>query len=136
MNPTVINSQLTKRRPGLQPGQRHSGQFKPGYDPRRNLNGPFTSPERRTFMEACREKTENALAVLEAAMNDEAASWKDRITAAALLLEHGHGKPVDRKVVAEMGGNTFENDPVHLSDEELMQIASGSVVTRLPPAES
>ncbi len=132
MKPTAINSQLTKRRPGLKPGQRHSGQFKPGYDPRRNLHGPFTSPERRTFMEACREKTENALAVLEAAMNDESASWKDRMTAASLLIEHGHGKPVDRKVVAEMGRNTFENDPVHLSDEELMQIAAGGVVNRPP----
>jgi len=49
--------------------------------------------------------------------------------AASLLIEHGHGKPVDRKVVAEMGGNTFENDPVHLSDEELMQIAAGNVLS-------
>ncbi len=136
MKPTVISSQLTKRRPGLKPGQRHSGQFKPGYDPRRNLHGPFTSPERRTFMEACREKTENALAVLEAAMNDESASWKDRMTAASLLIEHGHGKPVDRKVVAEMGGNICEKAAIQLSDEELMQIAAGGVVTRLPPGES
>ena len=128
MKPTVINSQLTKRRPGLKPGQRHSGQFKPGYDPRRNLNGPFTSPERRTFMEACREKTDNALAVLEAAMNDESASWRDRMTAAALLIEHGHGKPVDRKVVAEMGGATRAAKAINLSDEELMQIAAGNTV--------
>ena len=128
MKPTVINSQLTKRRPGLKPGQRHSGQFKSGYDPRRNLNGPFTSPERRTFMEACREKTDNALAVLEAAMNDESASWRDRMTAASLLIEHGHGKPVDRKVVAEMGGATRAAEAINLSDEELMRIAAGEVV--------
>ena len=81
-------------------------------------------------------KTNSTSSVLEAAMNDEFASWKDRMTAASLLIEHGHGKPVDRKVVAEMGGNACEQDLVHLSDEELMQIASGGVVTRLPPAES
>ena len=130
MKPIAINSQLTKRRPGLKPGQRISGQFKPGYDPRRNLQGPFTSPERRTFMEACREKTENALAVLEAAMNDESASWKDRMTAASLLIEHGHGKPVDRKVVAEMGGGGHETDGTLLTDKELRIIASGGEVNR------
>ena len=81
-------------------------------------------------MEACREKTENALAVLEAAMNDESASWKDRMTAASLLIDHGHGKPVDRKVVAEMGGNTCEKDPADLSTEELMQILAGGIVYR------
>ncbi len=135
MKPTAINSQLTKRRPGLKPGQRHSGQFKPGYDPRRNLNGPFTSPERRTFMEACREKTENALAVLEAAMNDESASWRDRMTAASLLIDHGHGKPVDRTAVLQLSGS-IDGDGDDLSDAELMRIAAGGGVTRLPPAES
>ena len=135
MKPTAINSQLTKRRPGLKPGQRHSGQFKPGYDPRRNLNGPFTSPERRTFMEACREKTENALAVLEAAMNDESASWKDRMTAASLLIDHGHGKPVDRTAVLNLSAG-YDGDGDDLSDAELMRIAAGGGVTRLPPGES
>ena len=135
MKPTVISSQLTKRRPGLKPGQRHSGQFKPGYDPRRNLHGPFTSPERRTFMEACREKTENALAVLEAAMNDESASWRDRMTAASLLIDHGHGKPVDRTAVLNLSAG-YDGDGSELSTDELMRIAAGGGVTRLPPAES
>jgi len=135
MKPTVISSQLTKRRPGLKPGQRHSGQFKPGYDSRRNLNGPFTSPERRTFMEACREKTDNALAVLEAAMNDEAASWRDRMTAASLLIDHGHGKPVDRTAVLNLSARAA-GDGSDLSTQELMRIAAGGGVTRLPPAES
>ncbi len=135
MKPTVINCEVTKRRPGLKPGQRHSGQFKPGYDPRRNLHGPFTSPERRTFMEACREKTENALAVLEAAMNDEAASWRDRMTAASLLIDHGHGKPVDRTAVLNLSAG-YDGDGSELSTDELMRIAAGGGVTRLPPAES
>ena len=135
MKPFVINSEVTKRRPGLKPGQRHSGQFKPGYDPRRNLNGAFTSPERRTFMEACREKTENALAVLEAAMNDESASWRDRMTAASLLIDHGHGKPVDRTAVLNLSARAA-GDGSDLSTQELMRIAAGGGVTRLPPAES
>ena len=50
--------------------------------------------------------------------------------AASLLIEHGHGKPVDRKVIAEMGGDTCEKAAIQLSDEELMQIAAGGVVTR------
>ena len=81
MKTTVEGGRLTRGRGGLKPGQRHSGQFKPGYDPRRNLQGPYTSPEKRTFIEACREKTENALAGLDACANDDAPSWKDRMTA-------------------------------------------------------
>ena len=56
--------------------------------------------------------------------------------AASLLIEHGHGKPVDRKVVAEMGGGGHETDGTLLTDKELRIIASGGEVTRLAPAES
>ncbi len=86
-------------------------------------------------MEACREKTENALAVLEAAMNDEAASWRDRMTAASLLIDHGHGKPVDRTAVLNLSAG-YDGDGSDLSTQELMRIAAGGGVTRLPPAES
>ena len=127
MKPTAIEGVLTNRRPGLKPGQRHSGQFKPGYDPRRNLKGPYTSPERRTFVEACREKTEDALTVLETCMRDEGASWRDRMTAAALLIEHAHGKPVDRKVVAELGVGEQGRPVEQLTEEELLQIAAGGI---------
>ena len=50
--------------------------------------------------------------------------------AASLLIEHGHGKPVDRKVVAEMSCGGRETDVMQLTDEELLIIASGGVVTR------
>ena len=86
-------------------------------------------------MEACREKTENALAVLEAAMNDESASWKDRMTAASLLIDHGHGKPVDRTAVLNLSA-VYDGDGDDLSDAELRRIVAGGCVTRLPPAES
>ena len=88
-------------------------------------------------MEACREKTENALAVLEAAMNDESASWRDRMTAASLLIDHGHGKPIDRTAILNLppadGGDSDGSD---LTTAQLRRIAAGGGVTRLPPAES
>ena len=72
-------------------------------------------------MQACREKTDNALSVLEECMNDPNASWRDRSSAAALLLEHGHGKPVDRVAVANLTGNT-EQPLEELSTQELLRI--------------
>ena len=74
------------------------------------------------FMEACRDKTENALSVLDECMNDGNASWRDRTSAAALLLEHGHGKPVDRVAVANLNGNRDSKDFNELSTQELLQI--------------
>jgi hypothetical protein len=80
------------------------------------------SEKKRSFMEACREKTDNALDVLEEAMNDPHASWRDRMSAAALILDHGHGKPVDRQVVASMNGQYGGEDYEPLSDAELTRI--------------
>jgi hypothetical protein len=113
---------IGKRRAGLKPGQKHSGSFKPGHDPRRNLLGPRMSKEKVSFMEACREMTENALSVLAEAMNDGNAAWRDRTSAAALLLEHGHGKPVDRIAVANLSGNLKSKDPKQLTTKELFRI--------------
>lgn len=115
---------VTPKRRGLKPGQRHSGQFKPGHDPRRNLLGPRMSKEKVSFMQACRDMTDNALSVLEEAMNDPQASWRDRTSAAALLLEHGHGKPVDKQIIANLNGNALSKDPKKLTTKELLQIIS------------
>ena len=129
MKTTVTNGSVStappaigKRRAGLKPGQKHSGSFKPGHDARRNLLGPRMSKEKVSFMSACREKTENALSVLDECMNDGNASWRDRTSAAALLLEHGHGKPVDRIAVANLNGNRDGKDMKELSNQELLQI--------------
>jgi hypothetical protein len=134
MKTTVTNGSAStappaigKRRVGLKPGQKHSGSFKPGHDPRRNLLGPRMSEKKRTFMEACRELTPNALSVLEEAMNDPQAAWRDRMTAAALLIEHGHGKPVDRQVIASLDGSKGGKDIKRLNEAELLQIIAGEM---------
>jgi hypothetical protein len=129
MKTTVTNGSVStappaigNRRAGLKPGQTHSGSFKPGHDSRRNLLGPRMSKEKVSFMQACRDKTDNALSVLDEAMNDPNASWRDRMSAAALLLEHGHGKSVDRIAVANLNGNRDSKDFKELSTQELLQI--------------
>ena len=74
---------------------------------------------------ACREKTEGALAVLEACIRDEGASWRDRMTAAVLLIEHAHGKQVGRKVVAELGDSGQGRPVEYLTKAELLKITAG-----------
>lgn len=88
--------------PGLKPGQKHSGSFKPGHDPRRHLEGPRRS--KRNFQELVRAHTEEAVNFLRATIDDEDAPYGERYKAAELLLAHAHGKPVDRQVVATMEG--------------------------------
>ena len=73
-------------------------------------------------MQACRDKTDNALSVLDECMNDPNASWRDRTSAVALVLEHGHGKPVDRLAVAHLSGNALSKDPKQLTTKQLHQI--------------
>lgn len=108
------------RRRGLKPGQTHSGSFKKGHDPRRNLNGPRMTKARRDFMEMCKDHSDEALGVLIQAMQDESASWRDRMSAANTLIEHAHGRPVSRKEIASMGGN-LEFKPVRdMTEEELV----------------
>ena len=89
---------------GLKPGQRHSGQFKKGHDPRRHLEGPRSGVTKRSFQELVRAETERAIDFLRDALNDPDAPYSERYKAAELLLAHGHGKPVDRQVVATMEG--------------------------------
>lgn len=63
-------------------------------------------------------------------MNDESASYRDRMTAATLIIEHGHGKAVDRQVVATLTERHNDSTGAGLSMDELHRIASGAVVVR------
>ena len=118
---------IGKRRAGLKPGQTHSGSFKPGFDSRRNLLGPRMSEKKKSFMQACREMTDNALSVLVDAMNDESASWRDRMAAAALLIEHGHGKPVDKQIIANLDGNLAGRDFTKMTTPELERYVASAI---------
>jgi len=49
------------------------------------------------------------------------------MTAATLLIQHGHGKPVDRKVVAELAVGEQGRPVEHLTQEELLRIAAAEL---------
>jgi hypothetical protein len=70
-----------------------------------------------------RQHTANALEVLLVIMNDPDAPAAARVSAAAQLLDRGHGKPAQRSDV----NLTNDIDPNELSDAALAEyIASGS----------
>lgn len=90
--------------PGPAPGTRHAGTFKSGHDPRRHMTGPYKRVTKKSFQELVRAHTEEAVNFLVNALHDEDTPASERYKAAELLLAHGHGKPVDRQVVATMEG--------------------------------
>ena len=103
---------------GCKPGQKHSGHFSKGFDPRRNLKGGYLMRERATVEQKFREHTETALRALLAVLEDKDAPHKDVVNAANSLLDRAHGKAVDRIQVANLGndgGNTAS-----LTRDELM----------------
>ena len=101
-----------RRKPGPKPGTRHAGMFQPGQSG--NPSGrPQKTERQRTFEEICRQKSLEALDVLEQAVYDETAPWKDRLHAFSLLSENGHGRPIDRlavKTMNEGGANVEESN--------------------------
>jgi len=62
---------------GCKPGQKHSGHFSKGFDPRRNLKGGYLMRERATVEQKFREHTETALKALLAVLEDKEAPHKD-----------------------------------------------------------
>jgi hypothetical protein len=77
---------------GLAKGQTHKGQFQKGDDPRRMTAIKFKNGE--VFRKACREKTEDALQLLDEAMRDTEQPMNLRVSVARYILEQAHGKPV------------------------------------------
>tara|TARA_R110002072_G_scaffold296928_2_gene469276 strand:- start:377 stop:853 length:477 start_codon:yes stop_codon:yes gene_type:complete len=105
-------------KPGPLPGTRHAGSFRFGHDPRRNLTGPKPSPIRQDFQSKIREHTDLAINALVDCIGDVSAGWRERRAAAELVLNHGHGTPVSRVLMAqgETGG-----DARQLSTRKLLQ---------------
>jgi hypothetical protein len=99
---------LSRKRPGLKPGQKHSGQFQKGNDPRRHMNGPYKSTAARDFKDQVAVHAEDALQVLAGVMMDAGAPVKERTGCAELILAHAHGRPVDRvahAMISDGNGN-------------------------------
>ena len=103
---------------GCKPGQKHSGHFSKGFDPRRNLKGQYLQRERATVEQKFREHTETALKALLAVLEDKDAPHKDIVTAANSLLDRAHGKAVDRIQVANLGNDV--GNTASLTRDELM----------------
>lgn len=99
-------------------GQKHSGHFKKGFDPRRNLKGQYLQRERATVEQKFREHTETALRALLAVLEDAEAPHKDVVNAANSLLDRAHGKAVDRIQVANLGNDV--GNTASLTRDELM----------------
>lgn len=110
-------------RRGLKPGQRHSGQFRKGYDPRRHVEGP--SQVKREFKVAIRESAERAVEVLQEILDDTKAPVKERREAAALVIAHAHGSPVNRVLHAEVDQRQQSVDTLSL--DELVKHASAVI---------
>ena len=83
-------------------GQKHSGHFKKGHDPRRHVTGPYMQKKRISIEAVCQEKAEKALETLMKVIEDDAAPAKDRVNAANSLLDRAFGKSVDRVQVAQI----------------------------------
>ena len=103
---------------GCKPGQKHSGHFSKGFDPRRNTKGQYLQRERATVEQKFREHTETALRALLAVLEDKDAPHKDIVTAANSLLDRAHGKAVDRIQVANLGNDV--GNTASLTRDELM----------------
>jgi hypothetical protein len=79
-------------KPGPRKGERHSGQFIAGYDPKRRTALSLRTGEE--FRSLCRDHTAEALGVIQDAMRDPEESTKVRLSCARYIIEQGHGKPV------------------------------------------
>lgn len=74
----------------------------------------------------CRENSEQAVAVLTEIMLDSEQPAAARLAAAQQMLDRGHGKPIDRQAILNMGEGANSN-PERLTEAQLLRIASGAL---------
>lgn len=106
---------------GLRPGQKHSGSFRKGDDPRRPQGQRLY--DGMTVAQIARLHGPECIELWLKAMGDEKAPWNARIRAAELVMERGHGKAIS---VVDMQV-THHRPLVTLSTEELEAIAAGEI---------
>jgi hypothetical protein len=107
---------------GAKKGIPNSGQFKRGYDPRRNLDGWSNMHKARSIEAEFQQHTARAVKALTDVMNDAKATPANRIAAAREILDRGYGKSVDRMAVASLTGAESNKPMEELSNEELLAI--------------
>ena len=103
---------------GCKPGQKHSGHFSKGFDPRRNLKGQYLLRERATVEDKFRAHSQEALDALLSVLKDSESPAKDVVNAANSLLDRAYGKAVDRVQVATLGND--DGNTASLTRDELM----------------
>ena len=103
---------------GCKPGQKHSGHFSKGFDPRRNLKGQYLLRERATVEDKFRQHSQKALDALLSVLEDSESPAKDVVNAANSLLDRAYGKAVDRVQVATLGNDV--GNTASLTRDELM----------------
>ena len=107
---------------GIKAGQRHSGQFRKGDDPRRV--GGVKIYDGMTLAQMARKLGPECLDLWTRAMRDEGLAWPIRLKASEYIMDRGFGKAVS---VIE----TTPRSLVSLSADELEAIAAGES-PRLP----
>ena len=127
----------TGNRSGPKPGNPHSGQFKQGYDSRRNLNGWANMHRQRSIEDKFQVHADKAVERLTKILNDDKAPIASQLAAAREILDRGYGKSVDRLAVANLNGNELSKDPRKMTTKELLAVIQKEEATDEPiPAES
>jgi hypothetical protein len=80
--------------------------FQPGQSGNPGGRAPKTEEE-RTLEQMCRDKTQDALAVLVKIM-DNGENERNRITAAMAIIERGHGKAVQPTTIGNPDGSKMD----------------------------
>lgn len=93
--------------------KRHSGQFQPGYDPRRHVR---KAEDGNNLPALARQQTLPALNKLVEIMMDESSSKRLQLEAATRLLDRGWGRPHTSVYV-----NPSDADPKDLNTEQIEQ---------------
>ena len=133
--PLPDSVQAGPRKKGLKPGQIHSGSFKKGYDPRRNVLGAWRNRLAIKQLEALAiEHAEDAIATLASQMNDKSAADNDRARAATALLDRAFGRPVDRVAIKQLGDTGGIGDVSGDSTANLLQAIKDRSEARLARA--
>lgn len=106
-------------RRGLKPGQRHSGQFRKGDDPRRGSG--MVLQDGKTFAAKARELGVEVLQFWDGLWRDEKAPLPMRLRASELIVERGFGK-----AASTLDINVNDTRQLNtLTIEELEAIANG-----------
>lgn len=110
-------------KPGPKPGQRHSGQFKPGQTGNPSGFNGLQRMKSKAIEELAREHAAEAVAALVDLLHN--GSDSARRAAAEALLDRAYGKPVDRQAVLNIG--TGSDQAGELTRAQLLRIAGQAI---------